>query len=331
MVRFARALAWTLITVALSAAVAGCGEQAHAGLRPRASGPAPTHCFGAAARALEHPCVDSALDLTVYPSPAVAAVTPNAPCTTTRREGPIFVCSFGAPAAGARRSIALIGDSHAAMWRAAISHVASEHGWHGISITHAGCPLSTLTRQIGGPSRDEACSRWRQAVIPWLRQHPEISVLFVSGLSNSPFIRPAGQPNFAAAVAGFQKIWREVPATVKHIIVIRDTPRFGDHNLLCIRRAIEAHQDAGTVCAVERSVALPVDPEADAAERLHSPRVQVIDADREMCDEQRCYPVIGGALVLKDRTHLTRAFAATLAPDALAQVNALARKWTPAG
>jgi hypothetical protein len=32
------------------------------------------------------------------------------------------------------------------------------------------------------------------------------------------------------------------------------------------------------------------------------------------CDPQRCYPVVGGALVYKDQTHLTTVFAETLGP-----------------
>ena len=33
-----------------------------------------------------------------------------------------------------------------------------------------------------------------------------------------------------------------------------------------------------------------------------------------MCGRAKCFPVVGGALVHKDVTHLTRAFARTLGP-----------------
>ena len=35
---------------------------------------------------------------------------------------------------------------------------------------------------------------------------------------------------------------------------------------------------------------------------------------RYFCDATRCFPVIGGALVHKDATHMTARFGATLAP-----------------
>jgi len=33
-----------------------------------------------------------------------------------------------------------------------------------------------------------------------------------------------------------------------------------------------------------------------------------------ICDARWCYPVVGGALVFKDRNHLTEVFARTLGP-----------------
>jgi hypothetical protein len=33
-----------------------------------------------------------------------------------------------------------------------------------------------------------------------------------------------------------------------------------------------------------------------------------------MCDRENCFPVVGGALVIKDIGHLTRTFSATLGP-----------------
>jgi hypothetical protein len=53
----------------------------------------------------------------------------------------------------------------------------------------------------------------------------------------------------------------------------------------------------------------------------HRRQIQVVDLTRYMCDGARCYPVVGGVLVHKDRGHLTRTFATTLAPYLSAQLN----------
>ena len=42
-----------------------------------------------------------------------------------------------------------------------------------------------------------------------------------------------------------------------------------------------------------------------------------------MCDRTRCFPVVGGALVHKDRGHLTRVFSTTLGPYVLRALNQL--------
>jgi hypothetical protein len=75
-----------------------------------------------------------------------------------------------------------------------------------------------------------------------------------------------------------------------------------------------AHEDAGAVCAVPRRRALEPDAQFAAAIRLRSARVRVLDFTRFFCDENKCYPVIGGVLVHKDDHHLTAAFARTLGP-----------------
>ena len=47
---------------------------------------------------------------------------------------------------------------------------------------------------------------------------------------------------------------------------------------------------------------------------MRSARVTTIDLNRFFCDRQRCYPVIGGALVYKDTTHVLEPFMRSLTP-----------------
>ncbi len=131
----------------------------------------------------------------------------------------------------------------------------------------------------------------------------------------------------AAQTAGYIGAWNRLPASVAHIVVIRDIPYAHENTLACIEAAIRKHEDAGVTCAVPRRAALRPDPEALAAQQLHSPRVQVIDLTRFFCDTPKCYPVIGGALVYRDADHLTRTFAATLGPYLLREVRKLMSAW----
>lgn len=271
-------------------------------------------CFGAASRDAAHPCHNAALDRSVAPTPARARRLPNARCEPVRVEVP-FVCAFGAPAEAAR-TVALIGDSHAVHWRAALGPVAEAEGWHGVSLTRAGCPLSAA-RPILPQRLLPDCLRWRRAVPAWLGEHPEVDTVFVS----EHRVRALG--GLEAQVRGYLRAWRALPSTVRRIVVIRDTPSRPQATRACVLSAIARKLRAGRACAMPRSLTLHADPAATAARRTRSRRIALVDLTRFFCGPRSCYPVIGGALVHKDNTHLTAVFGATLAPYLRQRLNAL--------
>jgi peptidoglycan/LPS O-acetylase OafA/YrhL len=269
-------------------------------------------CFGAEARDPQHPCTNPALRLMVVPTPVEAASRPNSPCSFVQKR-PFNVCAFGVPRGDAKATVALVGDSHASHWRAALEVVAQERHWRGLSITRSGCPFSRAKKLLRGPLI-APCVQWNQELPHWFAQHPEISTVFVSQESGQKWLVPPGQNEFTAEVAGFTSAWKALPPSVKHIVVIRDTPKNRASTAACVERAIAASKPAGTACAVPRGAALGPDAQATASIRLHSSRVRTVDLTRFFCDSRRCFPVIGGALVHKDNHHLTVVFATTLGP-----------------
>jgi hypothetical protein len=95
----------------------------------------------------------------------------------------------------------------------------------------------------------------------------------------------------------------------------------------CVEQAISEQRRAATACDAPRDAALPPDP-AVAAARDETARVRSIDLSRYFCDERRCPPVIGGALVYKDvESHLTDVYAATLGPILRREIDALISDW----
>jgi peptidoglycan/LPS O-acetylase OafA/YrhL len=279
------------------------------------------NCFGAAARDPLHPCSNPALKKVVVPTPVEARDRPNAPCTILRGQ-PMTVCAFGVPKSQAKGTIALVGDSHASHWRAALAVVAREKSWHGVSITRSGCPFSRTVKKLRNPLQGQ-CVRWNRQVPAWLAKHREVSTIFVVQDSGSRWVTPAGQNPWNAQVAGWARAWKTLPRSIKHIVVIRDTPKDRLSTVACVEKAIASHADAGRRCAVPRSFAIDRDSEAVAAARLRSPRVRTVDLTRFFCDSTRCYPVIGGVLVHKDDHHMTMVFATTLGPYLLRAVDHL--------
>lgn len=270
------------------------------------------NCFGAAARDPLHPCANRTLRLAVVPTPDAAKTEENAPCNGFHRENGVAVCSFGLLPEQATRTVALVGDSHASHWRAPLELVAHELGWRGLSVTRKSCPFSKATRLVPEPTRTH-CLSWVAALPEFFRLHPEIDTVFVVALAGGKVTVPPGRTTFEAKVNGYGKAWETFPATVKHIVVIRDTPRITHRTVDCIDRAIDDQKPAGVACASRRGAALKADPQAAAARDARSPRLQVVDLTRVLCSRRLCFPVIGGALVYKDFHHLSRVFAETLA------------------
>jgi hypothetical protein len=279
-------------------------------------------CFGAAARDPEHPCDNPRLRLTVVPSPVEAHKRPNAPCTLIELRARVQVCEFGVTRSPAG-TVVLVGDSHASHWRAALDAVAKAKRWRGLSVTHTSCPFSAALRDLPEPDRTR-CNRWKRELPRWFRAHPEIGTVFVSQLSGGTGVvtRP-GQNRFAVEVEGYMRAWKTLPPTVQHIIVIRDTPKMRGDTDVCVERAMARSKPAGPACAIRRSEALDRDAAAVAAARLRSPRVSVVDLTAFICDRRPCYPVVGGALVYKDQSHLTSVFATTLGPYLLRAIDRL--------
>ena len=283
-------------------------------------------CFGAASRDSLHPCKNSRLRLAVVPAPIAARDRPNSRCARVQRR-PLRICAFGIRPSRGTPTLALMGDSHAQHWRAGLEVVAQERGWRGLSITRTGCHYTGAIDIQLEPARTK-CLRWKQEVLRWFSKHPEVSTVFVSAAAGGKGVEgPSGQDKFGAQVAGFIKGWRALPASVKHIVVIRDNPKIDENTLGCVQRALDAGRRADRACAVQRRTALDADPAAAAARRLRSPRVQVVDLTRFMCGARRCYPVVGGALVFKNETHLTDVFATSLGAYLLRQVDRLMRSW----
>jgi hypothetical protein len=293
----------------------GMGAPTFAQTEAAAPAKAPS-CFGAAARDILHPCSNSSLRFRATPTPDEALVEPNSECIPVSLTAKPFVCSFGfAPPEAARpdTTVALVGDSHAAHWRAALDPIAKAREWAGFSLTRSSCPFSTTTPVLEKSTR-RACVQWNPQVQSWFRRHKEVSTVFISEHIQVQVTDSKHRGQFEAKVRGYMNQWSALPATVKHVVVIKDTPRATGNTGNCVAAALKKKKRPGTTCAIPRSFAVKKDPAVEAVKRLGSPRFLAIDMTSFFCSSRFCQPVIGGALVFKDPGHITRVFGETLAP-----------------
>jgi hypothetical protein len=281
-------------------------------------------CFGAAARvAPRGGCEDRR---SVVPSLRPGELDPGTPCTRLEPLGLVVPCAFGVRPAKARASFALVGDSHAARLRSAFSMVARAQGWSGYAITRNSCAYVRVGRPLPEPDFSQ-CVKWKQDVPAWLARHPTVDTLFAAQLTRDAGVSPTAPDPFVAQVAAYVDAWKRLPASVKHIVVIRDTPEMQPGTLACVDAARRIRHPPGPACAAPRQIALQPDPAVAAAQQLRSPRLETIDLSRFFCDARWCYPVIGGVQVYGDVTHLTSVFARTLGPFLLDDVRRLSASW----
>ena len=310
-----RARRLTLLAASIVAAVAAPAGGFFAAAKP------PPECFGAAARDPARPCENPSLNLSATPAPDIAPLLPALGCTFTSYRSP-RVCAFATHKATARATIALLGDSHAPAWRAAVDVLARGRRWRGLSLARSSGPFAFADREAP-PRNIRSCLRWMRDVRGWLRRHREVHTVFLVNSVGYRFQPAGGLDAHAAAVDGYRAALDALPPSVRHIVVIRDNPQADHTTLACVGRALERRERPDRRCALQRESSLLPDPAAEAAGQLAGSRGRVIDLTRFFCDERLCYPVVGGALVFKDTSHLTLVFSRTLGPYLAADYRAL--------
>ena len=276
-------------------------------------------CFGAAARDPQRRCRNPSLRTVVLPRPADALLTGASPCTEDagdpRRSAVLHPCLFGVTGDDRRATIALLGDSHAVHWRAALEVVAQARRWRGVSITRAGCPFSTQVPRSPdlGPA---GCVRLHRETLAWLAAQAEIDTVFVSDWAEPATGPMGGIGAYGGSDLAFGAMLDALPRSVRHVYVLRDVPGTTPGTPGCVQAARDRRRPLARVCAQPRAAVLTPDPGAAAAAR-RGPRVRVIDLTRFFCGPRLCYPVVGGAYVYKDDNHMNATFATSLGPFVL--------------
>jgi peptidoglycan/LPS O-acetylase OafA/YrhL len=262
----------------------------------------------------------------VIPDPSLADASPEH-CITDIRSADLTVCSYGAPADGATRTVALVGDSHAEQWLPAFSDLAAERNWRLVVLAKSSCPFGPdkrferdLSAEVLAVMND-SCATWNDEALSWLAGHPEVSVLFTAARARNAVVADDSDDDWRdTAIRQYQERWAELPSTVERVVVLRDTPRMRDDYLSCLA---DAGEDVAGSCAVGVPEALDRDPAAEAAASSSDPRVGVIDLTGYFCPDGLCRPVIGGVLAYRDTHHISWVYASTLVPFLAEQIDAL--------
>ena len=279
-------------------------------------------CFGAAALGslTSQRCADPfrAPESLVLP-PADWPWFPEPACLTDQDALHTNICTFsdGPPT----RTVALVGDSHAQMYRGTVETIAKQFGWRVVEIFKGAC-TATHARTLGFEGKDwdpaavDDCRQWTDRVDAALATLKPDAV-FTSGFVSAMRYDDDPARSVEIGARGLADAWTGWADKGMRVIVLHDIPPTGGVRPL---DCLAMNQQNPTACSRPRADAVRPDAQTVGAGLVHSDRIQLVDFTDHFCDEQRCYAVVGGAIVYFDRDHLTGQFARTLAPFLLEEI-----------
>jgi peptidoglycan/LPS O-acetylase OafA/YrhL len=248
-------------------------------------------------------------------------------CLRTPLQGGQPECAAGDTASAT--TVALVGDSHAAMWNPAFQQIAAQRHWRLEMLSKAACPLMDLPatgfRRL--VELFEHCQQWRGQIMARLRaEHPRLVVVSVwRGYGTDESLT-----NFhsydAAWLDGLTRLVQQLRGMGAAVLVLGPAPDPHLEVPICL----SSHLDDGTVCIPARSTAVNqagITAESTATKAGGGEYVDLTDL---FCTSDRCPVIVGNTQVYVDDSHLTFEYSQLLAPvmGALAD-RALARVLLP--
>lgn len=211
------------------------------------------------------------------------------------------------------RTVALIGDSHANQYDAALATLSRDLHWNIVVYVRSACAGTGDPNIYFTPRKWDAvnCADWGQKVTQAVVSNSAIDTVFANNYADVYFTGTATTSSDPAPIGPepYMAMWQKFIAAGKKVVVLSDTPRPNSN----IPDCIELHK-AITLCSAPAGTALHPNVMKDAVGKMNSPSVTFIDFSDRFCFDGSCPPIIGGVVVYNDDSHLTKTYSASLGP-----------------
>jgi hypothetical protein len=206
-------------------------------------------------------------------------------------------------------TVALVGDSNAAMWTPAFQQVAAQRHWRLEMLNKAGCPLMDVAI---ANSRSFHCDQWRGEIIARLRaEDPRLVVVSMwRGYGASNGYRPGFTMYDPAWIDSLTRLVQQLRGTGAQVLVLGPIP--DPHSVVPI--CLSGHLDDATACSPPRSKAVNQSGIAAESAATEAGGGQYADITELFCTADRCPAIVGNTLVYADWDHLTLDYSRLLAP-----------------
>jgi peptidoglycan/LPS O-acetylase OafA/YrhL len=208
--------------------------------------------------------------------------------------------------------VMLVGDSKAVQWEPALQIIAERSGWQLQVMAKSGCAFSTAD-QIRKGARYTACREWNDAAMAVILEvQPDL--ILVSNLARQgiePTDPDDARQDRQTMANGYAERWSELTALGFEVAVILDNP----NPMTEVYECVAQNRQQPSVCTFDLVEAVSFSGAESQTAALASvgSGVGVIDLTPYICPED-CPPVIGGVLVYRQSSHLTRTYVESLVP-----------------
>jgi peptidoglycan/LPS O-acetylase OafA/YrhL len=214
-------------------------------------------------------------------------------------------------------TVALVGDSHAAMWSPAFQQVATQRRWRLENLNKAACPLLNLPISNEVVRREYTeCEQWRDQIIARLQtEHPRLVVLSIRRVYDAQSFTVYDP----AWIDSLTRLVQRLRGTGAQVLVLGPIPypqitATSASPSARVPYCLSNHLDDATACSAPRSKAVNEPGIAAEAAATKAGGGRYADLTALFCTADRCSAIVGNTLVYPDRSHMTVQYSRLLAP-----------------
>ncbi len=225
-------------------------------------------------------------------------------------------CITGNPESGT--TVALIGDSHAAMFNPGFQELVARRDWRMILMAKAACPVVDLpitSRFNGLAEMFQTCQKWRDVVMQRLRaERPQLVVLATSRGYSGNGTGIWGQRDFqmydSAWISQLSDFVREIRRLGPQMLVLGPAPVAPTVTPICI----SGNLDDATRCEYSPGQVIDASGRKDEERSVLANGGHYGNVAELLCAGDRCPVIVGNLMVSYDGSHLSREYSQFLSP-----------------
>ena len=224
----------------------------------------------------------------------------------------------------AHRSIALIGDSHAAALGPGLQAIAGRHGWGTLVLAKSTCrPMRAVTViRFDRPRYAESCRQFMRAAFDRVTHDPTVTSVILAGLWSGPLTDPEerydGPGAFRSGAAsllafGLDDAVRTLQAAGKQVSLAEDVPRWASDPMrlalieaMSLRRKVERLLEPGRDNSDMITIPRPVAADQIVVATAYATGAHLLRLEQAFCATS-CRWHEGATIFYVDTNHLSEA------------------------